>query len=55
MGRGRRLEVVMVHNSSPRRQWWYSWWFAVVAILFAIGGIALAVFLIAWAIAPSIA
>jgi hypothetical protein len=43
-----------VDTHSPSRAWWFSWWFAVLAILIAIGGIALAIFLIIWAIAPGI-
>jgi hypothetical protein len=38
----------------PRRQWWQSFWFAIVAILLAVGCLTLAVGLLLWAIIPAI-
>ena len=39
----------------PRRAWWLSFWFAVLAILAVIGGIAYVAYLIAPAIANEVA
>ena len=39
----------------PRRAWWLSFWFAVLAILAVVGGIAYVAYLIAPAIASEVA
>jgi hypothetical protein len=38
----------------PTRQWRHAWWFAVITILVGLGGIALAVALLVWALLPGI-
>jgi hypothetical protein len=37
-------------ETQPRRHWWYSLWFAVLAIVLAVGGIVLVIYLVASAV-----
>jgi hypothetical protein len=39
-----------IESGSPRRAWWYSFWFSVLAIVLGVGGIALAAYLLIWAL-----
>ena len=50
-----RADAHVVGSVSPKRQWWHSLWFAILAILIAVALLALAVILVAWTIAPSVA
>jgi hypothetical protein len=40
-----------MESGAPRLQWWLSWWFSAIAIFAVMGGVVLAVFLIARAFA----
>jgi hypothetical protein len=43
-----------VESATPKKHWWRSFWFAVVAILLAVGCLAFGAALVLWALLPAI-